>query len=160
MPYLDTRGEEMDDMSFSEALERLHTLASGNLPGEHDIARDERLAAERSWQQQAVDTVHDLVVNLSDEIDEAFQPPPEYGEWPTAATQPDRKDDPTETISAIRIVLQMARNAMPDSLTVRGVDAAEKFDLDNQALELTEALVMLHAEELDAKIRIVRMPGV
>jgi hypothetical protein len=158
--YIDSRGVAMDDMPFSEALDMVHALAGSNLPDEHDIAGEAALAAERDWQRVALDTVADLVTNHHEAIDDEFSPPAEYGEWPTEAVQADRSDDPEDPVSAIRIVLDMARNALPDPMTVSGVEDAEKFDRDNQAVELVEDLVCLHGAALSEKVRVIRLPTV
>lgn len=147
MTYVDSRGAHMHSMAFSEALTRLAVLAESNLPDEHDVAREVALASERVWQMQAIDTVRALV----DGIDGRFMPPSACRDWPVEVTRSNRGDDAEQPASALRIVLQMARNAMPDPMTMDlSVGLAEEFDLNGQALDLVEDLLGLHAGELDA----------
>lgn len=72
--YVDSDGIQHDHMTFSEALELVHELASSNILNEGQTGGDVVLQAEQARQTEAVDMLHDLVVNYSDQIDGSFQP--------------------------------------------------------------------------------------
>lgn len=158
MPYIDSRGAEMADMNFSEALELMHDLATSNLPDENDIAEDPMLVSDRQWQKVALNTLEDTITNHCDAIDDEFTPPEACAEWPQDVLQADRNDDPSDPLTAIRIALAMARNALPDASAVTGVVEAETFDTNAQALDLVEDFIGLHGEEFRNKITVVPTP--
>ncbi len=156
--YIDSEGNQAETMSYAAALEILHGLAKGNLPDEHDIARDPALATEQAWQVQALDTLEDLVVNLHEEIDDAFVPAAEHGEWTVEAMTPDRGDDPSNPVLAIRIAVSMASNALPDPASLVTDEQVEEYRSNRQAVDLAEDLVGFHGEQLQAAVRTVRFP--
>jgi hypothetical protein len=147
--YIDSRGAEMPRMDFSEALELVHDLASGNQVDSTDIAfGDKGLAGQRAWQQRALDTLHDLVVNHGERLDELAHPE-RAGDWPEAALAADRALDPAQPANAIRICLAMAEQVAIDPEGADGVELADEIDRQQQALDVTRDFLGMHAAQLD-----------
>lgn len=148
--YIDSRGAEMEPMSFSEALEIVHSLATGNQIDANDIAHgDSGLGAQRVWQQSALDAVHDLIVNHEDDLDE-LAPSPQAGEWPVETLRADRVIDPNQPINAIKIVLDMGEQGALDPKDAgRDVELADEIDRQQQALDVVRDLIGMHAAELE-----------
>ena len=61
MTYIDARGKQLEAITYSEALLKMHALGVHNQIDEHDIAGEEALYDQRIWQQQALDTVETFV---------------------------------------------------------------------------------------------------
>lgn len=144
-------------MSFSEALELIHELASGNQIEAIDIAfGDPGLASQRAWQQAALDTLHDLVVNHEEAID-ALDHPAMTTDWPDTVWRADRGMNPDDPIDAVRICMDLAEGAVLEE------DQTESPELDAErrrqllALDATRDLLGHHAETLRRSITII--PG-
>lgn len=158
--YLDARGALMETMGWSEALELVHELASSNQIDENDIAfGDAGLAGQRIWQEQALDTLHDLVVNHAERIDDAFPLPLQAETWPMEVWQADRAMSPESAVEAIKIALDLARDAALDSReAARDPDLAEVADRQQQAFSLVQDLLGLYGEDLSRRISAVPLP--
>ena len=159
MAYVDSRGVKMPDMAVSEALEIVHDLADGNRVDESDVAfGDPGLGAMREWQKTALDTLHDLVVNHADNLDE-LESSDAAREWPEDAIRADRSLDPNQPANAIRICLAMAQEAAASPETAKGVDAADEIDVQQQAFDVVTDFIGMHASTLEKKITAVSAAG-
>ncbi len=148
--YIDARGVQMEPMPFSEALEKLWELANSNQPDPRDIAKNEdALLAVVAWQQRALDTVHDLVVNHHEAIDETFAVPLAAQPEVEGLIKVEEMTDPDDVLNAIKIVFDLGREATIDPKdAARDVNLAEELDLQNQAIDVVYDLVALHGEKL------------
>ena len=94
--YTDSRGVEVQVMTFSEALEIVHDLATQNQIDDNDIDHgDDGLVAQRDWQSTALSVVHDLVVNHEDSLD-GLEHPKAAGDWGVDVLMADRSADADE----------------------------------------------------------------
>jgi hypothetical protein len=161
MAYVDSRGAEMPDMTYSEALEIVHGLASGNLPDEADAAfGDGGIAGMARQQSEALGTLQDLITNHHENIDADFPAPEAAGDWPEGmlASGPDL--DPAVPSHCIRICLDMAEQALPDPSTVRGVAEADEFDRSQQAVDIVSDFIGLHGSDLDHRVTSFPVGGI
>jgi len=147
--YTDSRGVDMDHMSFSRALEIIHAGASGNEITASDIAfGDEGLENEREWRKGALATLSDFIENHRGEIDS--RPYSNVAmQWPDSVLEADRELDPTSVINAIRICLDAAVQSFPSPSDVeRAPDLFRGIDLDYQAVDVVSDFVGLHQDWL------------
>jgi len=152
--YIDSRGAEMDAMKWSEALEIVHSLAEGNQIDERDITfGDDGLVAQRAWQQVAIDTVGDFVVNHMESLD-GLAPSAQAGEWPLSTLAADRAMDPNVLSNAVRIVLDLGENGALDPEGADSIDMADEIDRQQQALDMVRDLIGQHGAELDKVVGI------
>jgi hypothetical protein len=152
--YCDARGVEMPAMSFSDALHRLLALATRNLPDEHDLARDSGLYEERRRLRYAIYATQKLLSENAALLDERYSPPENWDdEYEAYVHAPNLIDDPYSIPSVLHNLKVTAEAAMPDSMSISGIQDAEEFDLDQQALELTSALIYLHGRSLERALR-------
>lgn len=142
-------------MKYSEALEIIHELAVSNQIDANDIAfGDSGLTEQRAWQQEALNTLEDLVTNHGESIDDRFPSAP-VSEITFDDVAADRSADPSNTQSAIRISLDMARGAV---LTDAGSEELqEEQDRQNLAVSTVENFIVNHGPTLDASMTSIRM---
>jgi hypothetical protein len=156
--YTDSRGAAVWWMAASEPPEIVHGPAGDNLPDGHDIVREATLAGDRAWQREAMDNLHDIIVNCKDEFD-GYAMPDAAGDWPDAVTAARRDDDPDRPSHAIRIALAMAENAAIDpAACARDVLLEDECDRQQQAFDVTRDLLGTHAAALDAGFTATRTP--
>jgi len=147
--YLDSRGVEMGRMTFAEALEVIHGLAEGNQLRDEQVGREQALIEIRDWQQSAIDTLHDLVVNHADTLD-ALPYPNQAGQWPDGVLEASRDMDPTLPANAVRICLDLAvQGALDPSAAERYPLIADIVDRQYQAIDVTGDLLGMHAGALE-----------
>jgi len=147
--YVDSRGIEMDHMSFSRALDIIHAGALNNEITATDIAfGDVGLADERDWRNGALATLAHFIENHRAEIDS--RPYSNVArQWPDSVLEADRESDPTRVIDAIRICLDMAVQSFPSPSDVeRRPDLFEGIELDYQAVDVVSDFVGLNREWL------------
>lgn len=154
--YIDSRGVSMEPMTFGEALEAVHELASDNQPQHNDDPGNEELTSKLAWQQTALTTMEDLVVNHYERIDEAFKLPVACGSWREADVGCRRDLDPALPVDALRICLELGETGIPDHRDLDPEDA-DRIDRANQACDLVRDLIGLHGRELASRITVV--PG-
>ncbi len=152
--YVDSRGAEMPFMTFSRALEIVHELALGNQPDAHDIPPGEDgLLFLQSWQQAALDTLGDFIVNYQEGIDSLARLK-QAGDWPDTTWTAGRTLDPAKPGNAIRISLDLAEQNALDPKDADGIDLAEQVDEQQQAFDLTRDFLGLHGDEIDRIVTI------
>ena len=156
--YTDSRGAEMEAMSFSEALEVVHNLAVGNQLTDRHTAGDNDLDEVRQWQQIALDTVEDLLVNHHGNVDE-LAAPVAAGDWPDDVLKASRDMDATLPLNAIKIVMDLGwQNALGPEEAGRDVDLADEIDRQQQAFDVTRDLVGMHSAALGSIVVIDTSP--
>lgn len=152
--YIDSRGVAMEPMTFGEALETVHELASDHQPGCNDDPGNENLTMQLAWQLAALTTMEDLVVNYHERIDETFKPPVSCGCWPesTVGCLPDL--NPMMPVDALRICLELGESGIPDHRS-RDPEEADWIDRANQACDLVRDLLGLHGRDFASLITVV-----
>jgi len=156
--YVDSRGAEVVFVSFSEALDTVHGLASKNIVDDLDMAfGDTGLRAQHLWQKSALDTLEDFVTNHCDGLDE-LNPSEKAGQWPEDVLRADRNLDPNEVLNAIKICLAMAEASAIDPSTVSGVGQADECDRQQIAFDVTGDLIGMHGSNL-AEIKNITLPS-
>lgn len=146
--YTDSRGAGMDAMPFSEALEIVHGLAADNQLTDRHTVGDDALNEVRRWQQTAMDTVEDLLVNHHATMDE-LEAPIAAGEWPDDVLDANRDMDPALPVNAIKIVMDLGwQNALDPEDASRDVDLADEIDRQQQAFDVTRDLLGMHSAAL------------
>lgn len=158
--YVDADGVNHDPMAFSEALEVVHELASSNVLGDGSVGGDEDLKAEQARQTEAVDMLHDLVVNYSDQIDGSFQPPEKAADRPASRERLPRDADMTVPSNYLRLCLDLASQAYDPEGLQGDPDLDAEILRQGQALDLGWDLLDLHGAELDLSITAVPGPRV
>ncbi|MDE4915073.1 hypothetical protein PQI07_31000 [Methylobacterium sp. 092160098-2] len=156
--YVDSDGIQHDHMTFSEALELVHELASSNILNEGQTGGDVVLQAEQARQTEAVDMLHDLVVNYSDQIDGSFQPPERAAERPERREKLSADADMTIPSNYLRLCLDLASQAYDPEMADEDVALADEIRQQGQALDLGWDLVDLHGPELDLSITSIPAP--
>lgn len=156
--YVDSDGVEHASMTFSEALEVVHELASSNVLGEEHAVGDHGLQEERAKQTEAVDLLHDLVVNYSDQIDGSFQPPEKAADRPEHREKPSRDADMLVPSNYLRLCLDLATQAYDPEALAGDPDLDAEIMRQGQALDLGWDLVDLHGAELDLSITVAPGP--
>jgi hypothetical protein len=152
--YTDSRGVEMPAMSFSDALRRLLALAIRNLPDEHDLARDSRLHEEKRRLKNAIYATQKLLSDNAVFLDERYLAPDNW-DWDFEGYVHNRNISLIDTCSLVACIHHLkvtAEAAMPDAMSISGTQAADEFDLDQQALELASALIHMHGVILDREL--------
>ena len=158
--YVDSDGIPHDHMSFSEALELVHELASSNILTDDRIEGDVVLQAEQRRQTEAVDMLHDLVVNYSDQIDGSFQPPEKAAERPEQRGKLTADADMTIPSNYLRLCLDLASQAYDPDMAQDDAALADEIKQQGQALDLGWDLVDLHGADLALSITAIPGPGV
>ena len=151
LPYIDSRGVEMPHMSFVDAVRHMLEMAESNGIDGIDIAFGEDLAEQAAQENRARETVAQV---LSDPAFQAsmneMEPSYEARDWPLEATASGPESDPTVFADALRICLSSAEASMPAAENVRGIDEAEKFDENRQALDVVGDLLGMHQASLES----------
>jgi hypothetical protein len=139
-------------MTYLDAFELIHQLADGNQIDANDIAfGDEGLTDQRAWQQEALDTLEDLIVNHGEEFDARFAAT-DLVDIAVEDVAADRSADPASPQSAIRICLDMARgNVLEDR------DMQETIDEQELAIRTVENFVVAHGDALDASMTTLKI---
>lgn len=152
--YIDSRGVEMPAMSFSDALRRLLALAARNLPDEHDPARDSGLHEEKRRLKNAIYGTQKLLSDNAAFLDERYLAPDNWDDDFYGYVHKTNINliDPCSIVTCIHNLKVTAEAAMPDSMSISGIQAANEFDLDQQALELASALIHMHGVILDREL--------
>lgn len=148
-------------MAFSEALDIVHELASGNRIDEKDIAfGDEGLAAQRAWQEEAMGTFGNLIMNHHEEIDARFPLPDKTVDYDIEQVKADRADDPATPSKCIRISLDLCRDNMLDA-SGEDLDDALKAQAARQAeaVNLVEDFIVRHGAALDEAMTTLKLPS-
>lgn len=150
MSYIDSRGVEMEELSFTQALQRLYDLALENQIDGLDIALgDEGLQGQAEWQAKALETLHDFMANHGDVL-ESLEPSTQAQDWPDELWRAQREMDPSIPVNAIRICLDLAeQNALDPKDCGRDVDLAEQCDLQQQCFDVVCDLLGMHGGELE-----------
>lgn len=156
--YIDSDGVRHEPMTFSEALGVVHELASSNVLTDDNAAGDDALKAEQARQVEAVDMLHDLVVNYSDQIDGSFQPPEKAADRPEHREQLARDADMLVPSNYLRLCLDLASQAYDPESLAGDPDLDAEVLRQGQALDLGWDLVDLHGAELDLSITVVPGP--
>jgi hypothetical protein len=156
--YIDSRGAVMEPMSFSDALESVHELANSHQPVAVDDPGNEALVAVLAWQDRALKTMEDFVVNHHEMIDESFRPPVASAEWPASTVGGGRSLDPDDPVSALRICLELGETGIPE-LSANDPDQADAVDRARQACDLVRDLIGLHGGEISSRITVIRGIG-
>jgi hypothetical protein len=156
--YVDSDGIQHDHMTFSEALELVHELASSNVLNDGQTGGDVALRAEQARQTEAVDMLHDLVVNYSDQIDGSFQPPEQSAERPERREKLSHDADMTIPSNYLRLCLDLASQAYDPDMADEDESLADEIRQKGQALDLGWDLVDLHGPELDLSITSIPAP--
>ncbi len=156
--YVDSDGVEHAPMTFSEALEVVHELASSGVLGDGHVGGDPVLQAEQARQTSAVDMLHDLVVNYSDQIDGSFQPPERAADRPEVRERPAADADMLVPSNYLRLCLDLASQAYDPEALEGDPDLDAEIMRQGQALDLGWDLVDLHGAELDLSITVVPGP--
>lgn len=160
MPYIDSRGVEMPEMTYSEALELVQSLAASNVPDPTDVAfGDAGMGAMRRRHQAAADFLEDFIVNHHEELDDAYPAPSAAADYPTHAIADDSIVPPDSLSGAIKICLASAKQVAIEPESVDGVDQADECDRQQQAFDVTENLLGIHGADLDAKLTVIRLPS-
>ncbi|MGU3661180.1 hypothetical protein [Methylobacterium fujisawaense] len=158
LSYVDSDAIRHDRMTFSEALELVHELASSNVLDDDQSEGDTVLEAEQTRQREAVDMLHDLVVNYSDQIDGSFQPPERAADRPEHRGKLSADADMTIPSNYLRLCLDLASQAYDPDMAKDDVALADEIRLQGQALDLGWDLVDLHGPELDLSITSIPAP--
>lgn len=148
MTYIDARGKQLEAITYSEALLKMHALGVHNQIDEHDIAGEEALYDQRIWQQQALDTVETFVNANRVILDSIGAERHAFEGYHDADWQADRGMDPTDPLNAIRIVFDMARHGAIDPDGPDRVEMEAEIDEQQQALDMTLDLLGLHGEKV------------
>jgi hypothetical protein len=148
MTYTDARGKQIESVTYSEALLKMHGLAADNQIDEHDIAGEAALADQRRWQQAALDAVEEFVRTKADEIDSIQPELSAFQDYCDADWRADRSMDPSDPLNAIRIVFDMARSGALDPDGRDAVEMEDEIDAQQQALDMTLDILALHGERL------------
>lgn len=156
--YVDSDGVRREPMTFSEALEVVHELASSNVLGDGHVGGDEVLKAEQVRQTEAVDMLHDLVVNYSDQVDGSFQPPEKSADRPADRGGLPLDADMSVPSNYLRLCLDLASQAYDPEALGSDPDLDAEIMRQGQALDLGWDLVDLHGAELDLSITAVPGP--
>jgi len=147
--YVDSRGIEMDHMSYSRALEIILAGALSNEITADDISfGDAGLEDEREWRNSALATLSGFIEGHRAEIDS--RPYSNVArQWPDSVLEADRDADPTLVIDAIRICLDTAVQSFPAPSDVeRRPDLFRGIELDYQAVDVVSDFVGLNREWL------------
>jgi hypothetical protein len=125
-------------MPYSEAIRTLHSMAVQNQIGEEDIAfGDNELRARAKWQKKAIDALGSAIEALSDSIDADFKPGLRAQPYADGVLDFDRSADPSDPLSALLIVFDIAetgalfaeQNILSDELEKEGQRQATALDL-------------------------------
>lgn len=161
LPDLDinSRDAGIRFMSFVSALEIVHSLASGNVIDANDIAfGDDALAGQRKWQIDALDSLHNLIVNHNEAIDRLPASTQDV-EWPNEVWRAERNMDPTFPANAIRICLDSAEQTALEPHDAENIDLAEQPDRQRQAFDVTRDLLGMYGINLEKLVN-TDIPGV
>jgi hypothetical protein len=143
----------MEKLSYVDALELVYQIAILNSTDEMDVEFGSgrnvlgRAAMEdmRDKQTNALDLLHDVVVNYCEEIDETF-PVEADATLAVVGSSSDYKSDSQHSPSyAIQVCLEMAEQVSDEMVTEGG----------RQAMQLVERFLSLHALDLDSRIESV-----
>lgn len=141
------------EMSWSEALETVHSLADGNVLEQAQCDGDDVLAREAARQREAVDTLGDFVTNHADRID-GLELPEASAEWPDSAWRAEPGMEPADLVSAIKIAIELAGQ---NALDGEDGDLAAESDRQQQALEMARGFLGMHSATIRAEITTVRL---
>jgi len=156
--YVDTDGVSHEPMTFSEALEVVHELASSNVLGDGQVGGDEALKLQQARQAEAVDMLHDLVVNYSDQIDGSFQPPEKSADRPENRGGLPQDADMAVPSNYLRLCLDLASQAYDPEGLEGDPDLDAEILRQGQALDIGWDLLDLHGADLDLSITVVPGP--
>ncbi|GJD91620.1 hypothetical protein BHAOGJBA_5168 [Methylobacterium hispanicum] len=156
--YVDSDGVAHQAMPFSEALEIVHEMASSNMLDDGQAMGAPELERERSRQEEAVNMLHDLVVNYSDQLDGSFQPPPKASERPADREPLPVDADLTVPSNYLRLCLDLASQAHASDAADRSPGLEDDTLRQSQALDVGWDLLDLHGPELDLSITAVPSP--
>lgn len=146
--YIDSRGAEMEHMSFIEALNIVYDLAEGNQIDENDIAfGDDGLSAQRRWQDLALMTTRQMIDRQEDVIS-SWDQPGEAKDWPGDAVNADRSMDPLLPNEALRIVLDLGTQGALDPRDAISIELADEIDIQQQALDVVHDLLGAHGDKI------------
>lgn len=146
--YIDSRGAEMDPMSWSEALETVLSLARDNQISESHTRGDDALDDVRMWQEGALSCLETLLAAHSGGID-SFEMAAAASDWSESVWKADRSMDPEQPAGAIRICYDLAwGNALDPHDAARDVELADEVDRQQQAFDLVRDLLGMHGEKL------------
>lgn len=156
--YVDSDGLAHEAMTFSEALEIVHELAQFNVLGDDHVAGAPDLATEQRRQNEAVNMLHDLVVNYSDQLDGSFQLPEKAAERPADRERLPSDADLSVPSNYLRLCLDIAAQACDPDAAKQNPDLEDEVLRQGQALDLGWDLLDLHGRDLDLSITVVPGP--
>lgn len=140
-------------MTVSDALYIVHELACLNQLEDIEIAGDVVLACWAHWQQNALDTLGNLLFEHAETIDTALALPSlaVCAPVPDAVCRPDHDMDPAVPSNAVGICLELGQDAALEAGEC-GVDTELLAGRARQqrAFAITRAFLSLHAEAFDA----------
>lgn len=143
--FVDARGAEMEPMTYLEALAVVSELAEDNTLGESQ-ALDDDLEDERARQIKALVQCEEFTVRHADAIG-SLVVPVDAGEFPDSTWRASPGLEPDDSISALRIALELARGGMvPFADTQSDPDLADAYDRQSQAIEIVTDLLGRHGD--------------
>lgn len=145
--YTNYSGVEMETVTYLEALYTVYNLAQSNQVDDIDQAFTNNLEQMKQRQTIALNTVGKLLE--ADEFFKNLSVPKEACARMAARERTNKSADiPT---NALRIVYSMAEQASIDPQDcARNVELADECDLEQQALEIVNGLIVKFAKKIDA----------
>ena len=145
--YIDSRGVDMGDISFRDALTTVRDMALVSLSRNNSLVRGQILHEITEHGKAAIATV-DTILEDTVFLDE-LKPSTQARKWAPKVTKVGGlSDDISNANIAVRTVLAMSKRVAHKPASVSGIAQADAVDREQVTFDMVEDLLGIHAKAL------------